>query len=214
MLRSTNLKIIYLTFFALLIIFGSYLVYRNYVGADINVGDSGDRQLLDFGGNIGRKYVFLRLEDKKGEIIIKKSSTEYCNYPLSGFESSVKIDGVFNIGSDLKLIEISGPVGVHSRSKQFFYLNSNSCPEPIPFVKDKVKVYNIYSDQPSFKVFDSDNDGFSDFAAEYRNYDLNPLVDGIREIYRFDNKSREFVYSHTENFQEGVDCPGCVREIK
>ena len=214
MLRSTNLKIIYLVFFASIIFFGSYFLYRNYIGADINVGQSGDRQLLDFGEKFGRKYVFLRLENKKGEIIVKKSSAEYCNYPLSGFESSVKIDGIFNMGSDLKLIEISGPVGVHSRSKQFFYLNNNSCPEPIPFVKDNVKVYNIYSDQPSFKVFDSDGDGFSDVAAEYRNYDLNPLVDGIREIYRFDNNNREFVYSHSENYQEGVDCPGCVGEIK
>jgi len=214
MIRSTTLKITYLIFFAFLILFGSYFLYRNYVGADINVGESGDRQLLDFGEKIGRKYVFLRLENKKGEIIIKKSATEYCNYPLSGFESSVKIDGILNAGSGLKLIEISGPVGVHSRSKQFFYLNNNSCPEPVPFVKDKVLVYNIYSDQPNFKISDFNDDGFVDVAAEYRNYDLNPLVDGVREFYHFDIISREFVYSHFENYQEGIDCPECTGEIK
>jgi hypothetical protein len=197
-----------------MVLFGSYLLFRNYVGADINTGESGDRQLLDFGGTIGRKYIFLRLENKKGEIIIKKNSREYCNYPLSGFESSVEIDGILNVGRDLKLIEISGPVGVHSRSKQYFYLNNNSCPVPIPFVKDKIKVYNIYSDQPNFKVSDFNHDGFSDVVAEYRNYDLNPLVDGIREIYHFDNNNREFVYSHSENYQESADCPECMGDIK
>jgi hypothetical protein len=214
MLRSTIFKITYLVFFALLTIFGAYFLYRSYIQADINVGDSGDRQLIDFGGVVGHKHIFVRLENKPGEIIVKKNSREYCNCPLSGFESSVKIDGVLDVGSELKLIEISGPVGVHGRSKQYFYLDNNICPTPVPFVKDQVRVYNIYSDQPSFKVADIDGDGFADIAAEYRNYDLNPLVDGIREIYRFDNKTKEFVYLRAENYQEGVDCPGCIGEIK
>lgn len=213
MLRNTTLKLIYLSFFAVVILIGSYFLYRNYISADINIDENGDRQLLDFGDDIGTKYILLSMENTNGEIIVKNNFSGYCKHPISGFEKSVKIDGLLEIG-EVKLIEISGPVGVHSRSKQFFYLDSSLCPQSITFVKDQLKVYNIFSDQPSFQTSDFTQDGVADFAAEYRNYDLNPLVDGIREIYIFDQNLKQFLYLRSENYQQNSDCIDCYGEIK
>lgn len=211
--RNTILKIIYLTFFAAAIVVVSILLYRNYIAANINISANGDRQLLDFGEELGKKYVLVNIENSQGEIIIKKGLDSYCKSVLSGFEKTVKIDGIFLVGGE-RLIAISGPVGVHSRSKQFFYLDSEICPKPVSFAKDGVKVYNIYSDQPNFLEEDFNADGVVDFATEFRNYDLNPLVDGIREIYIYNRENHQFEFLKSEKYQQSENCLDCDGEIK
>jgi len=214
MFRTTTYKIIYLVVSIFAIAALTYFLYQNFIAADIEISANGDQKLLDFSADIGKKMVFLRFENKKGEIIVKKNLANYCRHSLSGFESSVKIDGTLDINDQLKLVEISGPVGIHSRSKQFFFLDQNHCPQPTVFVKDGQRMYNIFSDQPSFKIADFNGDNYPDIAAEYRNYDLNPLIDGIREVYYFNFETKSFVYDHSENYQDKENCLNCTGEIK
>jgi len=214
MFRQSIFKIIYIVFFLGVLGITSYYLYNNVAKADPITGTNGDTKLLDFGDDIGIKQIFVRINDKEGEIIIKRSFVSYCSQELSGFENSVKIDSLVNFGGNEKLIEISGPVGVHAENRQYFFLDSNHCPKPLSFAKNNRKVYNIYSDQPSFKLIDYDSDHYLDIGAEYRNYDKNPLVDGIRDIYLFKVDKGGFVYSRSESFTWEDECRDCSGTIE
>ena len=211
MIRKSAFKTIYLFFFLVVIMIIGYFLYSNIVGADPIVGETGDSRILDFAGNIGKKQIFVKFRAKgNSEIIVKKSLSSYCSQKLSGFEDSAKIGSLINTGNDLKLIEISGFVGVHSENRAYYLLGDDLCPKPIIFVKKDMIVYNIYSDQPSFKLQDFDGDGFVDLATEYRNYDKNPLIDGIREIYLYNPQKQSFGYNRSEFYQQ----EGTNSEIK
>jgi len=214
MFRQSIFKTIYIIFFLGILMIASYYLYSNIAKADPIVGTNGDTKLLDFGNNIGAKQIFVKISGKEGEIIVKRSFASYCSQKLSGFENSVKIDSVINLGGEEKLIEISGPVGIHAENRQYFFLDSNYCPKPVSFVKNNQKVYNIYSDEPSFKLIDYNSDGYLDIGAEYRNYDKDPLIDGIRDIYLFESSKNDFVYSRSEGFTWENECKDCSGTIK
>ncbi|OIN90289.1 hypothetical protein CO019_00790, partial [Candidatus Berkelbacteria bacterium CG_4_9_14_0_2_um_filter_42_30] len=214
MFRQSIFKTIYIIFFLGVLAIASYYLYSNIAKADPIVGTNGDTKLLDFGGDIGARQIFVRISGKDGEMIVKRSFTSYCSQKLSGFENSVKIDSLVNLGGDEKLIEISGPVGVHAENRQYFFLDSNRCPKPLSFAKNGLVVYNIYSDEPSFKLIDYNSDGYLDIGAEYRNYDKNPLVDGVRDIYLSRPDKSSFVYSRSESFTWESECKECSGTIK
>jgi len=214
MQRPLILKIFYVVIFAALIIGLAVYLYLNLISADSNVGENGDAKYLDFGGTHGRRQVILKMNGKDGEIGLVKSLTRSCSSKISGFEKSGKIDSLINLGENFNVIEISGLVGAHSENRQYFYLDSNSCPKPIGFVKNGNRAYNIYSDQPSFSMLDFNVDGWQDIGVEQRNYDANPILDGIREIYLYSPNSKEFVYQRLENYKQEEVCPTCNIEIK
>jgi len=214
MSRQSILKTIYIIFFLVITVAALYYLYTSAAKADPIVGEYGDKKILDFADNTGQKPVFVRIVGKDGEIIIKRSIISWCSYKLSGFENEVKINSLVDFGSGEKLIEVAGPVGIHAENRQYFYLDLNLCPQPIIFAKNNVLVYNVYSDQPSFKLLDFDSDGYLDIGAEYRNYDKNPLVDGIRDIYLFEPKNRNFNYSRSEKFVQETSCLDCAGEVK
>jgi len=201
MSRQSIFRTIYFLFFISVTIIAGYLLYLNIAKADPIVGENGDAKILDFGQNIGKKQLFVKIKEKgKGEIIIKKSFSTYCNYELSGFEITAKINPLLQLSENEKIIEVLGSVGIHGENRQYFILRPDLCPFPLAFVKSDQKVYNIFSDQPSFIVKDYNSDGFLDLAPEYRNYNKDPLHDGLRDIYLYDGSKKEFVFERSESY--------------
>jgi len=202
MAKKSSLKIVYSSISLLLIAVISYYLYTTIASADQGL-DNGDlSKFLDFGGNIGAKRVSLNISDSGGEIEIKRSGNSSCSQKISGFEKEAKIVSLVDISGNLKAVEVSGFVGAHSEGRQYFILDETSCPKALAFVKDGIKVYNIYSDQPSFKFEDFNYDGWYDLAPEYRNYSADPLLDGVREIYLFNPLQNQFEYSSLSEYRQ------------
>ncbi len=161
----------------------------------------GDQQVINLGGSFGQRTVRVNINAGQGKIEIEKNLFTDCNSNLVGFQDEAKIRGTISVSSGDKAVEITAAVGAHSENRQYFTIDKNFCPQPLAFVKDGAISYNIYSDEPNFLLQDFNDDGSTDIAAEYRNYDLNPIVDGTRDIYFFDPKTNQFMFSQTENFQ-------------
>lgn len=214
MQRAVILKIFYIISFSALIIGLGFYLYFSLVKADTSVGENGDIKFLDFGGNIGQKQMVLKVDGKNGTISVNQTMLSSCSQKIVGFEKSAKIDSLISIGEGFRVIEISGLVGAHSENRQYFYLDEKKCPQALAFVKNGSKVYNIYSDQPSFKLIDFNVDGWQDVGVEMRNYDADPIVDGMRDIYLYNPVAKEFVYSRSEDYKQEEVCPTCNSEIK
>jgi len=198
MIKNSFYRRIYLVFVTAIVVTLAYYFFAGLAKADPTVGESGDHKMLDFGGKIGRKEVFIEVTNQPGKITIKRSLFSWCSSELSGFENEAKINGLWGTSENQRLIEIAGPVGAHGENRQYFYLDANLCPLPIAFVKNDLSVYNIYSDEPNFTIADFNSDNYLDIGAEYREYDKNPLVDGIREIYLFLPQERIFIFNKSE----------------
>lgn len=164
-----------------------------------------EQQKIDFGGRNGAMDVRLIISPSEKRIEIKKNFYSNCSRELIGFQDEVKIKSVVKIGKDIQAVEISGSAGVHAENKQFFIIDTNYCPLPIGFVKNSEISYNIYSDEPYFLVQDINADSYTDLAADYRNYDLDPIVDVRREIYIFDSVKNQFIYNRLESFQYNLN---------
>ncbi|MCX6812775.1 MAG: hypothetical protein NTW79_04160 [Candidatus Berkelbacteria bacterium] len=188
----------------LLIVAAGFLVEHSFAASDPKVDENGDVQTLNFAGSIGDKKVFVPFSVDSGEIIIKNSAISYCSAKLFGFEQSVKINQLLKIADDISAIEISGYVGVHAENRQYFYLDDQLCPKPLAFVKNGETSYNLISDEPNFLLLDFNTDGFLDVASENRNYDLDPITDGIRDIYLFNSVAKEFKFERSENFHQAA----------
>ncbi|MCX6810959.1 MAG: hypothetical protein NTY30_04515 [Candidatus Berkelbacteria bacterium] len=192
-------KILY--FLSVIVIIGAvgvFIYHSRIFAADLG---GGDQQIIDLGNGLGGKTVKVIINGNNGKIEIEKSLFSGCGIDLAGFQNEAKIRGTISLGMEEKVVEISGTAGAHAENRQFFTIDKNYCPKPIVFVKNGAVSYNIYSDEPSFLLQDFNADGATDLAAEYRNYDLNPIIDGTRDIYLFDIINRQFVLSRSENFQ-------------
>jgi len=201
--RKSISKIVYLLIVILAVGVLVYLFWANVVGADSLAGKAADSKIIDFGGNVSKKEVSVIFSgDDGGKITVKKSIISSCSHKLEGFEKTATINSLIIIGADKKMLEISAPVGVHSENRQYFILDQNLCPQPLAFVKNSAIDYNIYSDQPSFKLQDFNDDDWLDIASEFRDYDKNPLLDGIRDIYLFNGQKNDFEFNRSETYQQ------------
>lgn len=198
-MKNIALKVVYWFLAVIIIAAAGAFLYRSKIFAS-DVGN-GDQQMIDLGGGFGSRNVRVRLNNNVGKIEIEKNIFTSCNSNLTGFQNEVKIRGTILLGNNERAIEVVGDVGAHAENRQYFVTQNNFCPKPLSFVKNGTVSYNIYSDEPSFLLQDLNADGLTDLAAEYRNYDLNPIIDGTRDIYLFDSKNRQFIFERTENFQ-------------
>ena len=174
-------------------------------GAKIFASSSGgDGQKVDFGGNIGSKNVRVTISKNQGKIEIEKNLFSNCAADLTGFQDEAKISGVISLGAGQKAVEISGLAGAHAENRQYFIIDKNFCPVAIAFVKDNQINYNIYSDEPNFAVQDINGDGATDITSDYRNYDLDPIANGTRDQYIYNQKNQDFEFSRSENIQTKV----------
>jgi hypothetical protein len=179
---------------AIIIAGASFFYYQAFA----NDSEMIEQQKIDFGGRNGTLDVRLIISPGEKRIEIKKNFYSNCSKELIGFQDEAKIKSVVKIGKDIQAVEISGSAGVHAENKQFFILDTNYCPLPIGFVKDSEISYNIYSDEPYFLVQDINTDSYIDLAVDYRNYDLDPIVNAKREIYIFDFERNRFVFNRLE----------------
>ncbi len=177
---------------------GAFLYKAKIFASDI---EGGDQQIINLGSGLESRTVRTKVSNNKGNIEVEKSIFSNCSYDLSGFQDEAKIRGTISVGGGKKLVEIVGVAGAHTENRQYFSVDNNYCPKPIAFVKNGTINYNIYSDEPSFLLQDFNADNVTDLAVEYRNYDLNPIVDGVRDTYIFDSIGNKFDFSRTENFQ-------------
>jgi len=215
MFYKSTFKKIYLLFFLTMILTFVYYFFLNVAKADPLYSQNGENKIVDFGSDFGSRQLSVSIEERgKGKISVKKSFSSYCRYDLSGFEEIVMINSTLKISNSANAVEISGAVGAHGENRQYFILDENLCPKPLAFVKNNNIIYNVYSDQPSFKVEDFNQDGWQDIAAEYRDYDRNPLIDGRRDIYLLDPKNQQFIFLLTENYQQEIVCPECQNGVK
>lgn len=179
----------------IIFIAGSWM-YRSKIFAS-NLG-GGDQQLLDLGSDFGKKNVWVIFSNNSAKIEIEKNLFSSCSFDLTGFQTEAKIVGTVQINNKERAIEISGPAGAHSENRQYFIIDMNYCPKPLSFVKNNGVSYNIYSDEPSFVLQDFNADGIIDLAVEFRNYDLDPIVDLVRDIYLLNNEGHQFVFQRSE----------------
>lgn len=200
--RQSAKKIIYLIVLILVLAAIGYIFYAGIVGADSLGGRVKEEKMVDFGGSTGSKEVSITFSGTSGKISLKKSIFSSCSHNLVGFEKAASIGPLVSIDSNRKALEISSPVGVHSENRQYFVLDQNQCPAPMSFVKNGAIDYNVYSDQPSFKLQDFNLDGLIDIGVEFRDYDKDPLQDGIREIYLFNDINNSFDFGRRENYQQ------------
>lgn len=201
--RKSVSKIVYLVISILILVVLGYIFFTDIVGADSLVGKSGETKTVDFGDDIGKKEVSIIFSGSDGgKIGLKKSVFLSCSHKLAGFEKKAVIGPLVTIGPGEYALEIAAAVGVHSENRQYFVLDKNLCPQPLAFVKNGAVDYNVYSDQPSFKLQDFNGDGWLDIAIEFRDYDKNPLQDGIRDIYLYQNEKNHFEFSHNEMYQQ------------
>lgn len=192
-------KITYLLIaIAVIGIVGVFLFRSKIFAADLG---GGDQQTVDLGGSFGGKSIKVSISGNNGKIELEKNLFSSCKTNLSGFQNEAKISGTINLDNNEKAVEIVGLAGAHAENRQFFIADNNYCFKPLAFVKNGTMSYNIYSDEPNFLLQDFNADGISDIAAEYRNYDLNPILDGIRDIYLYNSSSRQFEFMRSENFQ-------------
>lgn len=177
---------------------GSFLYHSKIFASDLG---GGDQKTLDLGLGLGHKNVRLTISNGNGKIEVTKNMFSGCESKLTGFQNEAKIRGTVSFGENLKAVEVFADVGAHSENRQYFIIDKNFCPKPISFVKNNLVSYNVYSDEPSFLLQDYNGDGVTDLAVEYRNYDLNPIIDGMRDIYFFDLNNNKFEFSRTDKFQ-------------
>lgn len=198
--RQSANKIVYLVALILVLFALGYVFYAGLVGADPLGPKPQESKTIDFGGDVGEREVSIAFSGTSGKISVKKSIFFSCSYSLVGFEKTASIGALVSIGSGKIALEISAPVGVHSENRQYFTLDQNLCPQPLQFVKNGAIDYNVYSDQPSFLLEDFNSDGWLDIGVEFRDYDKNPLEDGIREIYLYNSTNSNFEFSRNENY--------------
>lgn len=199
MQRSNLVRFIYLFAILAIVFFALYALLHSKIFADDLGG--GNKVDLNFSGNLGKKTVEVIINGNVGKIQVSQSLFSSCSTSLTGFQREAKVQGLVNFSPKVKAIEISGIAGVHAENRQYFTVDSNSCPHPMAFVKNSVVSYNIYSDEPNFIVQDLNTDGFIDVASEYRNYDLDPILDGVRDIYLFTAESQNFIFKRSEIFK-------------
>lgn len=192
-------KIIYFLLSVVIIAATGVFIFRSRIFAS-DIG-GGDQQTLDLGSNLGSKTVRITINGNEGKLEISKNLFSSCRIGITGFQNEAKIRGTIKLGTSLKAIEITGPAGAHAENRQFFITDEQYCPKPLTFAKNGNINYNIYSDEPGFLQQDFNSDGATDLAVEYRNYDLNPILDGTRDIYLFDKANKRFEFSRTESFR-------------
>ena len=199
MLRKNLVRLIYLFAALIIVFFAVYVLLHSKIFADDLGG--GNKMDLNFSGSLGKKIVEIIINGNVGKIKVSQSLFSSCSTGLTGFQREAKIQGLVNFSPKMKAIEVSGIAGVHAENRQYFTVDGNSCPHPTAFVKNGIVSYNIYNDEPHFIVQDLNGDGFIDLASEYRNYDLDPILDGVRDIYFFTPESQNFVFNRSENFK-------------
>lgn len=123
---------------------------------------------------------------------IKQPFYGYEMQRLSGFEEEADFceNPTIDIGSDKKLLCITGFVGVHSQNIQFIRYKGSI--EIISFEKDDEALLSVYTDAPIFETTDENSGQSAKICLMNRNYDMDPLVDTIRECYYFSGE--RFIY--------------------
>jgi len=199
MLRNNLVRLIYLFATLIVIFFAVYALLHSKIFADDLGG--GNKMDLNFSGSLGKKTVETIINGNVGKIQVNQSLFSSCSVSLTGFQKEAKIQGLVDFSPKIKAVEVRGIAGVHAENRQYFSVDGNSCPRPVAFVKNGIVSYNIYSDEPHFIVQDFNEDGFVDIASEYRNYDLDPILDGIRDIYLFTPGSQNLIFNRSEIFK-------------
>jgi len=199
MLRNNIVRLIYLFAVLIIVFFAVYALLHSKIFADDLGG--GNKIDLNFSGSLGKKTVETIINGNVGKIQVSQSLFSSCSTNLTGFQREAKIQGLLDFSPKMKAVEVAGIAGVHAENRQYFTVDGNSCPHPVAFVKNGIVSYNIYSDEPHFMVQDQNGDGFIDVASEYRNYDLDPILDGVRDIYLFAPGSQNLIFKSSENFK-------------
>ena len=93
------------------------------------------------------------------------------------------------------LVCVIGEAGVHSQKIELFdYLNGKL--NKMMFTDKLIKSDTLDSDVPKFSIVDYNNDKLLDVTADFRDYDTDPLKQGIRYFYKNDQNS--FIYDKQE----------------
>lgn len=198
MKRKSLLKTLYIILALLVILSGIFFLYKNYISADATTAEKIVETKVDL-GDLGQKKIRISTGSEGGNIEIERTFSS-CPAKLTGFEKDVDVSGVVIAGKK-KLIEITGPVGIHAENKQLFLVEPNLCLKAVAFEKNTAIEYNIYSDEPNFLVQDFNSDNYVDIASGWRDYDKDPLVNGFKDIYLFDSSSTRFKFSHREQVE-------------
>ena len=172
-----------------------------------NISDQYDARTLIFFG----KNKVIKAEIGKNKVSVKKNFYTTCTNNLDGFEDQIVIDNTIKTAND-NIFSISGYVGAHAENRQFFYLDEESCPKQIAFYKSNQKFYNIFSDQPNFELVYSENGDLKSLIVDFRNYDLDPTKDILRQFYDYDSANHQFNYLKTIE-STTVNCQDCQGRI-
>ncbi len=190
------------TFFAILALFSFsvlsaawYYLGQNGVGASElesewgkPVWQTSKNWDIDFDG----KEEYLELASYKKDdvhisyLITKKGFMSYKNIELSGFEEDLAFCPLpsFSDASSNYYLCIFGEVGAHSQNIQILQWPGLTS---VNFEKGGVVSPNMISDLPNFD-FDYSNREKTAMFFDYRNYNLDPLKDVIREHYTLDSR--------------------------
>lgn len=193
-------KIILLQIYFILFVAGLVATQFFVIKNEKQLKSGGESRVFDFGGEVGKKKIFIQFYSNKQRLYVQKNYFTYCYIPLIGYESSAKITQFISGSNQKKLIEVSSYVGVHSENRQYFYLKNDLCPKNIIFEKNDELSYNISSDEPNFILHSDDKGNILDLIVENRNWDADPLLETVRDIYVFDNENLKFKYARSENF--------------
>lgn len=203
-IKKTGYLIIVITIFIACI----SIFYTEVIGNDFNnISDKFDARTLSFSGEA--KIVKASIDENK--ITVRKNFYTTCSNELSGFENQIVIDNTIKTQNG-DIISVSGYVGAHAENRQFFYLDDENCPRQIAFYKSNQKFYNIYSDEPNFEVVYAENGDLKSLIADYRNYDLDPTKDILRQFYQYDSANRQFNYQKTVETTT-TNCTDCSGKI-
>lgn len=139
----------------------------------------------------GEKRTFtvekLREDDNstKMRLVYQSNSFKNLSIDLTGFEDSVlpckTSDGY--LGDEFRdILCLTGDVGAHSQNLSLIRVLDDKL-EPVYFMNGSDKLVNITSDVPNIQIKDYNNDGKNELVIDSRDYDNDPTIDSIRNVY-------------------------------
>lgn len=181
-------------------------LYKNRIFADQLHGDTISRQSitadLDLDNKTEKVTVATYRSNNKNvsEIRISKSIFNEQSISLSGFEDNVKFcdQDIIRLSESDTYVCIVGDVGVHSQNIQLARYKDGKITFA-KFINGPTGSENITTDEPKFNIDTSVSP--VEFSIDNRNYDFDPVRNGVRSSYKYSNGlftftgSKDIVYS-------------------
>ena len=139
----------------------------------------------------GEKQIFTieKLQENdnsiKTRLIYQTSPMSKLSVDLVGFEDGVlpcKTSEGY-LGDEYRdILCLTGDVGVHSQNLSMIRVLDNKL-EPVYFKNGADKLVNITSDVPNIQIKDYNNDGKNELVVGSRDYDNDPTINSIQNVY-------------------------------